>query len=611
MARNIEVKLVVKDDGSVVVQKFGKESSKSLKKASKSTDKFSKSMKGLKTIVAGLIGLKLGKELVGIFNRSTELADSVAKLSSRLGVSTEALQKLQFVAERSGLSMETMNLSIQRMVRRSAEAATGIGEAKDAFKELGFTTEQLINQSPEEMFLQIAGSLEKLGTEGQQVRMLFKIFDTEGVGVKQAMMKGAEGVQALFDRFDELNATMGPDFLAASEQYQDALTDIKFAWRGLVVTLGKEILPAINDNIDEIVEGIQWLAKAIDDVFNLSNKAKIEDIDEQIALLNTNIKELTDPEGLGAVSKWLNEAFGHDSQARVTELEAKLKSLTEARDKLVKSEETKIAKRPDRERKKFGAPADKAAEERAKKEFEIKKQWAEEWEEKQQEIEDGRLEMQHEGLNDYYANIQSQKEMDAKAAEEKATMDQQIADNRKAAGMQALSDASSFFLEMGKKNKTFFRLYQATAIAETIISTFEGAQKAFSALAGIPYVGPALGVAAAAAAIAAGMARVSSIASQKPGGAKHGAVTNRPTNLIIGEGAKNEAVVPLDNGMQIPVNMKNGGGGGQTVNVTIQAVDSKSFAELTRRNPKAIVDPIMRAMQKGYQPLIKTQRRVI
>jgi hypothetical protein len=67
----------------------------------------------------------------------------------------------------------------------------------------------------------------------------------------------------------------------------------------------------------------------------------------------------------------------------------------------------------------------------------------------------------------------------------------------------------------GQTIKEFFYLQKAAAIASTIISTYEAAQKAYGALAGIPYVGPALGVAAAAAAVAAGMARVGVIMSQK------------------------------------------------------------------------------------------------
>jgi hypothetical protein len=84
---------------------------------------------------------------------------------------------------------------------------------------------------------------------------------------------------------------------------------------------------------------------------------------------------------------------------------------------------------------------------------------------------------------------------------------------------QVFSDVGSAFLEYykatGEKHKEFFEIYKAAAIAETIISTYQAAQDAYKATVGLPYVGPALAVAAAAAAIAAGMARVAAIRSQQ------------------------------------------------------------------------------------------------
>lgn len=57
--------------------------------------------------------------------------------------------------------------------------------------------------------------------------------------------------------------------------------------------------------------------------------------------------------------------------------------------------------------------------------------------------------------------------------------------------------------------------WKAAKIAETTVATYQGAQNAFTSLSAIPVVGPALGAAAAGAAIVAGLKRVSSIASTK------------------------------------------------------------------------------------------------
>lgn len=103
--------------------------------------------------------------------------------------------------------------------------------------------------------------------------------------------------------------------------------------------------------------------------------------------------------------------------------------------------------------------------------------------------------------------------------------------------MGALSDMTgNLKTALGENNA----LYKAAAITQTIIETYKGAQAAFSALAPIPIVGPALGGAAAAAAIAAGMARVGQIRSaREQGGALYAGQAS-----TIAERGKPEVIMP-------------------------------------------------------------------
>jgi hypothetical protein len=87
--------------------------------------------------------------------------------------------------------------------------------------------------------------------------------------------------------------------------------------------------------------------------------------------------------------------------------------------------------------------------------------------------------------------------------------------------------ASAFYDASGGKNKAAFELMKAMRIGETIMNTYSAAVGAYQALAPIPIVGPALGAAAAAAAIAFGMAQVRAIASMKPGGGAVGTASAR------------------------------------------------------------------------------------
>lgn len=97
------------------------------------------------------------------------------------------------------------------------------------------------------------------------------------------------------------------------------------------------------------------------------------------------------------------------------------------------------------------------------------------------------------------------------AAKQRMAFDALEAQSRLSAFSSMFSNLSQL---MNTESRKAFEIGKTAAIAETIVSTYSSAQKSYDALAGIPIVGPALGAAAAAAAIAGGFARVQAIESQ-------------------------------------------------------------------------------------------------
>lgn len=103
-----------------------------------------------------------------------------------------------------------------------------------------------------------------------------------------------------------------------------------------------------------------------------------------------------------------------------------------------------------------------------------------------------------------------------------------------------LGQASEFFGNVASIGSTFgkkgFEIAKAAAIAQATIDTYKAATGAYASLASIPYVGPALGAAAAAAAIIAGTARIAQIKSQTYSGAyEHGGSIPAGKYGLVGE----------------------------------------------------------------------------
>jgi len=95
-----------------------------------------------------------------------------------------------------------------------------------------------------------------------------------------------------------------------------------------------------------------------------------------------------------------------------------------------------------------------------------------------------------------------------------ADAEKSIFEERTSAMGQMATDFGALYEATGSKRKEFLIAQKAAAIAETIMSTYSAAQKAYAAFVELPIIGPALGIAAAAAAVAAGLARVELIRRQ-------------------------------------------------------------------------------------------------
>ena len=169
-------------------------------------------------------------------------------------------------------------------------------------------------------------------------------------------------------------------------------------------------------------------------------------------------------------------------------------------------------------------------------------------------------------LKDYY------REYDLRM--EETQQQQKIAMAANTFGMMA-NVANAFYAASGGKSKEAFALMKAMRIGETLMNTYSAAVGAYNALASIPIVGPALGAAAAAAAIAFGMAQVKSIAAMKPGG---GGVSAAAPAGVGGGGSVPS--LPSPRGAESPEPAKESIRPSQVINVHVYGniVDHDQFA---------------------------------
>ncbi len=227
------------------------------KKGFRDADKSLNRIKQTAIRIAGiLVAGKVVKGIAGIATETAKLADEVSKVADKLGVGTSALQEFRFAAQLTGVSTRTADLALQRFTRRTAEAAKGEGEAKAALKELNVQLTDSRGQlrPVSELLADAAEGLKNAKTQGDRLRLSFKLFDSEGAALVNTLKGGRDAFNEMAQAARDTGGIFDEELIRSSVEFTDQQLKMRLVLRGVKNVIAKELLPfmvrATNRTID-------------------------------------------------------------------------------------------------------------------------------------------------------------------------------------------------------------------------------------------------------------------------------------------------------------------------------------------------------------------------
>ena len=217
---------------------------KSLSFAGKSAATVSKGILGIGAAATAAAGA------VALFTKSNVNAlDTLGKTASKLGVNVEFLQQMRFAAEQTGIETRTLDMGLQRFIRRVAEAAKGTGEAKAALQQLGieFKNADGSARDIQDILFDVADGLANTSSEGERVRLAFKFFDSEGVALVNTLKGGSAELKKFFDQAENLGILISSDTTKKAEAFNDQLNIIRRQFTAITQNLVGAFLPILQD----------------------------------------------------------------------------------------------------------------------------------------------------------------------------------------------------------------------------------------------------------------------------------------------------------------------------------------------------------------------------
>lgn len=272
MAKIIVDELVVKVDGQIdgltrSMQNAENRVSKSMRAMEVSSELAVKSFQALL-----LVGTAVGGVLSVTGKNILEVGDRIQKLGLKLGVTTEFLSEMNFVAQQSGTSLESIATAVQYMQKNLTDAAQGTGTAIDALKLLGLEINNLTSLSPEKQFEKIGSAIASIDDAAMRTQIAMDIFGRSGTELNQVFAGGAESIKKLREEAAELGLTLSQKQADNIAAINDQFNRMKKIFSGIVQEQFLKVAPEFLKKLQEYssAENIEKLKSLIVEFENLS-----------------------------------------------------------------------------------------------------------------------------------------------------------------------------------------------------------------------------------------------------------------------------------------------------------------------------------------------------
>lgn len=190
-------------------------------------------------VAGGIAGLP------GILRDVVAETSKLGKVADKVNLTTDALQRLRFGFELTGLASTQTDTALQRFARRVAQAANGSGELFEILNQNGVA---LRNQdgsmrSQVDILRDYANLVKGAASEQEQLLLAFKAFDTEGAGLVNGLRGGAAGLDILMQKVDEAGGVLDEKLVREAEKIDDQFAIL---WRNFETNAKSAILNSVS-----------------------------------------------------------------------------------------------------------------------------------------------------------------------------------------------------------------------------------------------------------------------------------------------------------------------------------------------------------------------------
>lgn len=223
-------------------------------------------------IAGGFVALavaiaKTEKALIQMTRESAEAADDIVTLSSVTGMSTDSIQELNYMADLTDVSLDRISDSLKETTNKMQEAATGTGDAYEAYNKLGVEITDVDGQlrSAEDVFYDTIDALGEMKNKTERDALAMDLMSESAQELNPLIEIGSDGLKQYAQEAHSMGYVLDNEALTALTEVDDAYQRLQKSQEGAKNQLSAEFAPYLTEFYEKITKIIKDGGQALKD----------------------------------------------------------------------------------------------------------------------------------------------------------------------------------------------------------------------------------------------------------------------------------------------------------------------------------------------------------
>lgn len=211
--------------------------------------------------IAGAGVVAMGAGLVKSAFSAAETADDINTLADKTGLTTEQIQKFQFASDTIDVSLDTLTGSMSKLTKNMSNAQKGTGTAYEAFEKLGIKVTDADGnlRSSQDVFNETIKALGNMENETERDATAMDIFGKSAQELNPLIKGGAEQLEELGQKAQDMGLILSQDALDAANDLQDSIDLLKATTSAAITKIGADLSKYLIPVIEKIEDLVTWI----------------------------------------------------------------------------------------------------------------------------------------------------------------------------------------------------------------------------------------------------------------------------------------------------------------------------------------------------------------